>query len=172
MAGGDENSPQDMGMFIRNVSELRHDTQAHITIVHHGTKASNGSTHGSTPRGHSSLTGADDALIEVVKLDDGSRVATVVHAKDDQDGMRRGFTSDVVALGTDDDGDAITTLLVSEKAEPSPSRLQRSWQQSALTTPRCSSSRRRTGADGSMTRVTQVRRQAPSVWPSGGHWMA
>ena len=68
-----------MGQFIVNVTEVRHETGAHVAIVHHGTKASNGSS----PRGHSCLTGADDALVEVVKLDDGSRVATVAHAKDD-----------------------------------------------------------------------------------------
>ena len=39
-----------------------------------------------------SLEGADDALIEVTKHDDGSRSAYVVHAKDDAaDGMRWGF---------------------------------------------------------------------------------
>jgi hypothetical protein len=114
MAGGDENAPGDMGTFIKNVGELRHDTQAHIAIVHHGTKASNGST----PRGHSSLTGADDALIEVLKLADGSRVATVVHAKDDADGDRHGFNLNRVELGMDPDGDAITTLIVAEMAEP------------------------------------------------------
>jgi hypothetical protein len=38
LAGGDENSPQDMGAFVRNVTEIRHDTGAHISIVHHGTK--------------------------------------------------------------------------------------------------------------------------------------
>jgi hypothetical protein len=114
LAGGDENSPQDMGAFIRNVSEVRHETGAHIAIVHHGTKASGGSN----PRGHSSLTGADDALIEVVKQSDGSRLATVVHAKDDADGMRWAFTLEKVELGTDDDGDPITTLLVNEAAEP------------------------------------------------------
>jgi hypothetical protein len=114
MAGGDENSPQDMGTFIHNVTELRHDTGAHVSIVHHGTKASNGSN----PRGHSSLTGADDALIEVLKLNDGSRIATVVHAKDDPDGMRWGFALEGVELGRDGDGDAITTLIVAEAHEP------------------------------------------------------
>ena len=49
-------------MFVSNVTELRHDTSAHIAIIHHGTKSSNGSS----PLGHSSLTGADDALIEVI----------------------------------------------------------------------------------------------------------
>lgn len=113
MAGGDENSPQDMGGFVANVGEIRHLTQAHIAIVHHGTKASNGSN----PRGHSCLTGADDALVEVVKLEDGSRIATVVHAKDDADGMRWGFSLGAVELGTDQDGDPITTLVVEEKVE-------------------------------------------------------
>jgi hypothetical protein len=113
MAGGDENAPGDMGMFVCNVTELRHDTNAHIAIIHHGTKSSNGSS----PRGHSSLTGADDALIEVMKLEDGSRTATVVHAKDDADGMRWGFDLEGVELGTDKDDDPITTLIVNEKHE-------------------------------------------------------
>ena len=42
LAGGDENSPQDMGTFVRNVAELHHNNKAHIAIVHHGTKATNG----------------------------------------------------------------------------------------------------------------------------------
>jgi hypothetical protein len=113
LAGGDENSPQDMGLFIANVSEIKHQTKAHVAVIHHGTKASNGGR----PRGHSSLEGADDALVEVIKQEDGSRVATVVHAKDDADGMRWGFTLDRVELGTDEDGDAITTLIVREMTE-------------------------------------------------------
>ena len=114
MGGGDENAPGDMGTFIKNVGGLRHETQAHIAIIHHGTKASSGST----PRGHSSLTGADDALIEVVKLDDGTRTATVIHAKDDADGDRFGFTLERVELGRDDDDDPIATLIVEEKLQP------------------------------------------------------
>jgi AAA domain-containing protein len=113
MAGGDENAPGDMGQFICNVTELRHDTSAHIAIIHHGTKSSNGAT----PRGHSSLTGADDALVEVLKLEDGSRSVTVVHAKDDADGMRWGFDLESVELGKDQDNDPITTLIVNEKTD-------------------------------------------------------
>ena len=66
-----------MGRFVANVTRLRVETTAHIAIVHHRTKASNGSA----PRGHSSLTGADDALIEVAKLEDGTRTAVVVHSE-------------------------------------------------------------------------------------------
>jgi hypothetical protein len=99
-----------MGAFIANLTRLRHETNAHIAVVHHGTKASNGSS----PRGHSSLPAADDALIEVVKQTDGTRYANVVHAKDDADGDRYGFILDPVELGTDGDGDPITTLIVTE----------------------------------------------------------
>lgn len=117
LAGGDENAPQDMGIFIRNVSEIKHQTNAHIAIVHHGTKSSDGRS----PRGHGSLEGADDALIEVVKLPDGSRTATLVHSKDDADGMCWNFVLDTVEMGEDEDGDQITTLIVRENVEaPSP----------------------------------------------------
>jgi hypothetical protein len=118
MAGGDENSPIDMGQLVANVAQVRHETGAHIAIVHHGTKSSNGSN----PRGHSSLTGADDALVEVLKNPDGTRVATVIHAKDDADGWAMGFTLDVVELGTDEDGDPITTLVGSETLGPPPQK--------------------------------------------------
>jgi hypothetical protein len=73
--------------------------------------------HESTRWRHSPRNQSLDALIEVVKQSDGSRVATVVHAKDDADGMRWGFTLDMVKLGIDDDGDAITTLIVREMTE-------------------------------------------------------
>ena len=87
LAGGDENSPQDMGTFVRNVAELRYATGAHVAIVHHGTKAS----YGVSPRGHGSLIGAEDAMISVVKDEAGNRTATIVHAKDDADGDRMAF---------------------------------------------------------------------------------
>jgi hypothetical protein len=110
LAGGDENGPQDMGTLITNVSHIKAQTGAHIAIIHHGTKSSGGGK----PRGHGSLAGADDAQIEVRKLDDGSRAAYVEHCKDDADGMTFTFKLDVVTLGIDNDGDPITTLIATE----------------------------------------------------------
>jgi hypothetical protein len=112
MAGGDENSSQDMGTFISNVTDLRDATDAHILIVHHGTKASNGTS----PRGHSSLAGAVDAIVEVTKAENGDRLACITAAKDDADGADMGFRLRLVDLGQDADGDPITTLLVEELA--------------------------------------------------------
>jgi AAA domain len=114
LAGGDENSPQDMGRFVVNITDLRDKTGAHVALVHHGTKSSNGAS----PRGHSCLTGADDALVEVAKSEDGSRSATVVHSKDDADGIRWGFKLELVELDEDEDGDPITTLIVQETEAP------------------------------------------------------
>jgi len=108
--GGDENSSEDMGAFIDNLSELREATLAHVLIVHHGTKSSEGRT----PRGHSSLAGAVDTIVEITKAADGNRLASIVAAKDDADGVDMGFRLKPAVLGQDDDGDPITTLLVEE----------------------------------------------------------
>lgn len=114
MAGGDENGPEDMGRFIANVGHLRADTGAHVAVVHHGTK----NPSGSTPRGHGSLIGAADLVVEIAKAGDGSRTATVTAAKDDPDGAAMGFKLRVIELGNDQDGDPITTCAVDEMTEP------------------------------------------------------
>jgi hypothetical protein len=114
MAGGDENGPEDMGRFIANVGALRSYTGAHVAVVHHGTK----NPAGSTPRGHGSLIGAADLVVEIAKGADGNRTATVTAAKDDPDGGAMGFKLRVIEVGTDQDGDPITTCIVEEQAEP------------------------------------------------------
>lgn len=116
MAGGDENSPQDMGALIRHIDRIRHETKpspdqpgAHVSVIHHGTKAGNNG-----PRGHGSLIGAADLVIEISKGDDGLRKALVTHCKDDPDGDEMHFKLETFELGPDADGDMRTTCLVSE----------------------------------------------------------
>jgi hypothetical protein len=119
MAGGDENGPQDMGAFITNVDTLRSDTGAHVAIVHHGTKMSNGGT----PRGHGSLSGAADLIIEVSKTEHEGSIAKVTAAKDDADGDSMRFSLRQVQLGKDQDDEPITTCVVDELACPSVSQI-------------------------------------------------
>ena len=112
MAGGDENAPQDMGALITNIGAIRSYTNAHVAVVHHGTKNPNGST----PRGHGSLIGAADMVVEVAKSD-GMRTATVTAANDHPEGARLAMSfsrSAKLEMGTDEDGDPITTCLVQE----------------------------------------------------------
>jgi hypothetical protein len=60
MAGGNENAPDDMSAFIRNIDRIRQETGAHVLIVHHcGKDAAKGA------RGHSCLRAATDTKIEL-----------------------------------------------------------------------------------------------------------
>ena len=114
MGGGDENGPVDMGGFVANVGTLRQCTKAHVAIIHHGTKSPNGST----LRGHTSLIGAADLVVEIAKAEEARRTATIRAAKDDPDGAAMGFSLRGVELGTDQDGDPITTCIVDENSSP------------------------------------------------------
>ena len=114
IGAGSENDPADMGQFIQNIDAIRAATGAHILIIHHSGKDS---TRGM--RGHSSLLGAADVVIEVVR-EAPSRIRTIhIHkAKDDADGAQFRFQLNILELGTDADGDPITTCLVEELDAP------------------------------------------------------
>jgi len=60
MVGGDENSAQDMGLFIRGADRVREETGATVLLVHH-TNAS-----GERERGSTALRGAVDTLVKFV----------------------------------------------------------------------------------------------------------
>ena len=60
LAGGDENSPVDMGNIVRAADAVRVATGAHFTYVHH-----TGKDETKGLRGHSSLLGAVDTTLEV-----------------------------------------------------------------------------------------------------------
>lgn len=64
MAGGDENSGQDMGMLVRHGDLIRAATGAHVCFVHHS-----GKDKALGARGHSSLRAAIDTEIEVSRED-------------------------------------------------------------------------------------------------------
>lgn len=108
MAGGDENSAQDMTAFIRNVGAIQEATGAHICIVHHsGKDAAKGA------RGHSSLRAATDTEIEV-QNEDGNRAAYVAKQRDYSGGETFAFALKSVSLGVDPDGDEVTSCIIEE----------------------------------------------------------
>lgn len=115
MAGGDENSAADMTALIRNIDAIREATGAHIVLVHHtGKDTARGA------RGHSSLRAATDTEIEVgVVGEDGdeSRAAMVTKQREHQGGEIFAFTLKAVHLGTDEDGDEVTSCIVESADE-------------------------------------------------------
>lgn len=104
--GLDENASSDMGALISHVKELQAELGGLVLLVHHaGKDATKGL------RGHSSLLAALDASIFVTRSDD-RREWRVAKSKDGADGEAHPFRLDVVELGTDEYGEAITSCVV------------------------------------------------------------
>lgn len=103
---GSESSDGDMTAYIRAADEIGQTLNCAVVIVHHC------GIDGSRPRGHTALTGAVDSQIAVKRIGDGVVSATVEHLKDGPEGEEILFRLETVTVGTDDDGDAITSCIV------------------------------------------------------------
>jgi len=114
MAEGDENTPSDMGKIITVLDNIREQTDAHATLVHHS-----GKDEARGMRGHSSLKGAADLSIHIKEdKDTGVRTAHVEKNKDGPGGALFAFALRSLPLGHDMDGDEVTTMVVDEQDVP------------------------------------------------------
>lgn len=103
--GADENSSVDMGNIIAAAKRLQTLTGGLVLLVHHtGKDATKGL------RGHSSLYAALDGAIEVNRTD-SRREWSVAKSKDDETGSLHPFRLEVITVGTDDDGEEITSCV-------------------------------------------------------------
>jgi len=111
MAGGDENSGQDMGEAVKTIDSVKTATGAHVCIIHHsGKDAVRGA------RGHSSLRAAIDTEIEVIHPEgDKYRTATVVKQRDIVTRAPIVFSLDVVEVGINRRHKPITSCVVVEE---------------------------------------------------------
>ncbi|MDE2333976.1 MAG: AAA family ATPase [Rhodospirillales bacterium] len=113
---GDENSTKDMGAFIAACDRIRHETQAHVAVIHHGTKA------GEHMRGSGALLGAADLAVRVAKNASGiGNTAMVEAAKDDADGATLAFRLRVVEVRTGTE-EAARETCIAEEAEAGDAR--------------------------------------------------
>ncbi len=98
--GGNENSSEDMGAFITSCGHLQGEFKAALMVIHHsGKDAAKGL------RGHSSLLGAVDTELELLRFDDQPKgVLTVSKQKDGEDGLRFGFEMVEVDIDQDREG--------------------------------------------------------------------
>ena len=107
----DENSSAEMGRLIEAARTLQASTGGLVVLVHH-----TGKNQSAGLRGHSSLLGALDTAIEVTR-DNSIRQWNLIKQKDGPDGLKHSFNLQEVALGTDMDGDPISSCCVSEVGE-------------------------------------------------------
>jgi hypothetical protein len=103
---GDENKSDDMAKFIRAADAIRTAFNCVVIIIHHCGVVR------SRPRGHTSLTGADDAQIAVYRDKDGDITVTVEHMKDGEASAPMGSKLEVIKLGLDDDGDEMSSCII------------------------------------------------------------
>jgi AAA domain len=120
LAGGDENSPADMGNLIAAVDRVNRETGAHCSTVHH------------TPlgklrlRGHSSLLGALDLTVQVAKGDWGGVEIRADKANDLVEKPKFNFNFKSIPLFTDPETGVRTTapvLVPMEAPDPFEGRL-------------------------------------------------
>ena len=110
MAGGNENSPEDMTAIVGNCDRIRDETGSHVCIVHHS-----GKDEAKGARGHSSLRAATDTEIEI-KRDPELTFSSVRIAKqrDLEAAEPFGFTLQTVGLGINRRGKDVTSCVVME----------------------------------------------------------
>lgn len=107
MAGGDENSPGDMGRIVMAADSIRDGTNAHFSYIHHtGKDTARGA------RGHSLLRAATDTEIEVAQ-----NSVTVTKQRDMESGFSIGFRLVDLQIGTGLDGEPIKSAIVEWEPE-------------------------------------------------------
>ncbi|MFZ0605662.1 MAG: AAA family ATPase [Roseiarcus sp.] len=109
---GSESSDEDMAAYVRSADAIRAAFDCVVIIVHHC------GHNGDRPRGHSSLLGADDALIAVKRGLADNIVATIENAKDAATGLEIVSRLVVVDVGKDEDGDPVTSCVIEPVGEP------------------------------------------------------
>jgi hypothetical protein len=107
---GSESSDEAMGKYIKAADTIRETFECAVVIVHHCGIA------GDRPRGHTSLTGAADAQLAVKRDEADNIVVSLEHMKDGPEGDTIASRLVSIDVGTDDEGDAITSCFV-EPAE-------------------------------------------------------
>ncbi len=105
--GGNENASEDMGAFITAAGAIQQRYDSALLVVHHaGKDATKGL------RGHSSLLGAVDTELEIIRIEDAPKgILHISKQKDGEDGQRMGFQMVTVDIGTSALGfESVTSL--------------------------------------------------------------
>ncbi len=106
--GGDENQAKDMGRALANLRKVQELTGAHIAIVSH-----TGKDEKKGARGSNSQIGDVDLLVQI--SGDSVKEAKVTKANDQKEGVLTKFKGEIATLGEDEDGDDITTMIISRE---------------------------------------------------------
>lgn len=110
--GADENSSQAMGLFVSNADAIARRFSCLVLVVHHAGKAADAGM-----RGSSALHGAADTEW-LITADGPIRTVKLVKSKEGADNLSWAFSLSTVEVGRDEDGEPITTCVVSDVSTP------------------------------------------------------
>jgi hypothetical protein len=113
---GSESNDDDMAAYVRAATLLAEHFQCVVIIIHHC------GHNEARPRGHSSLLGAVDALIEVSKDAEGRVCTEVDEMRDGPTGARTASRLEVIEVTRDDNGDPITSCVIVPDDAEQPSK--------------------------------------------------
>jgi hypothetical protein len=117
LAGGDENSPVDMGLLVRHIEAIRDATAAHVTLLHHC-----GKDEARGMRGHTILLGAITTELALsYDKQTGVATASVKKNRDLPDTGTFAFTRQSVTLGTNRRGKPVTSCIIQPETPPAAS---------------------------------------------------
>jgi hypothetical protein len=116
IAGDDENSAADMSAFIDRMGAIARATGAAVLVVHHP-----GKDEARGMRGSTALFGAADVVIRITQEGEVREVETE-NVKDGLIGRVLTYRLKVVEIGTDEDGDQITSCVVEALSKPKAKR--------------------------------------------------
>jgi hypothetical protein len=110
---GSESKDEDMSAYLAAAEFIRDAFDCTVIIVHHC------GVDGSRPRGHTSLTGAVDAQLAVTRDEQKNVIVQVEYMKDGEEGAVIASRLEHVDVGIDQDGDPISTCIITPLDEAS-----------------------------------------------------
>ena len=102
---GSESNDKDMAAYLRAAVRLAETFQCAVIVIHHCGHTEN------RPRGHSSLIGNADAIIEVKEDNEGRTCTEVEDMRDGPKGAMTNSRLTVIEVARDDNGDPITSCV-------------------------------------------------------------
>lgn len=110
MGGGDENAAKDQNLVAANLQQIQDElTDIHVALIGHtGKDESRGA------RGSNAHLGDVDMMVQI-SVAEGVRTAAITKINDGVENVLTRFQMMPVTLGHDEDGDAITTAIVSDE---------------------------------------------------------
>jgi hypothetical protein len=112
--GGNENDSDAMGSFITSMGKIQEFLNCALMVLHHS-----GKDLAKGLRGHSSLLGAVDTQLEILRFEDQAKgIISLTKQKDGQDGIRIGFEMTEVEISSSSLGfDPVVSLAVQASDE-------------------------------------------------------